>query len=161
MPGWGRNCFGMCSAAWWTTTGTWACAGAWPPTWPAAATRCACGWTTRRHPGQRRRVVLIPWRADSPLPEPGDVVVETFGCDPPEDFVQRMAARPVPPVWANLEDRSAEAYVERSHRLPSPQRNGLTKWFFYPGFTPATGGLLREPGLAERQAAFHRGQWLA
>jgi uncharacterized repeat protein (TIGR03837 family) len=31
---------------------------------------------------------------------------------------------------------------------------GRTKWFFYPGFTPHTGGLLREPGLMERQQAW-------
>jgi uncharacterized repeat protein (TIGR03837 family) len=36
----------------------------------------------------------------------------------------------------------------------------LRKYFFYPGFTPATGGLLREPGLAARQAAFDREAWL-
>jgi uncharacterized repeat protein (TIGR03837 family) len=34
------------------------------------------------------------------------------------------------------------------------------KWFFYPGFTEATGGLLREAGLLERQAAFDRPSWL-
>jgi uncharacterized repeat protein (TIGR03837 family) len=38
---------------------------------------------------------------------------------------------------------------------------GWTKWFFYPGFTKATGGLLREPDLPERQARFDRGAWLA
>jgi uncharacterized repeat protein (TIGR03837 family) len=76
-----------------------------------------------------------------------------------------MAKRPRPPVWINLEYLSAEGYVERSHRLPSPQMSGpgagLTKWFFYPGFTPATGGLLREPGLAEAQAGFDAPLWLA
>ncbi len=95
---------------------------------------------------------------------PGDVVVEAFGCDPPPGFVQRMAARSPAPVWINLEYLSAEAYVERSHRLASPQRagpgQGLTKWFFYPGFTPATGGLLREPGLEATQAAFDAAAFL-
>ena len=89
--------------------------------------------------------------------EPGDVVVEAFGCDPPPGFVARMAERPgAPPVWINLEYLSAEAWVERSHGLPSPQANGRTKWFYFPGFTPATGGLLREPALLEARAAFAR-----
>lgn len=92
---------------------------------------------------------------------PGDVVVEAFGCDPPQAFVAAMAARPTPPLWINLEYLSAEAYVERSHGLPSPQRNGLTKWFFYPGFTPRTGGLLREPGLLADREAFDAAPWLA
>ena len=104
-------------------------------------------------------VQVLPF--DAPAEAEADVVVETFGCDPPAAYVQRMAERAQPPVWINLEYLSAEAYVERSHALPSPQRNGLMKWFFYPGFTARTGGLLREPGLAEAQAAFDRDAWLA
>jgi uncharacterized repeat protein (TIGR03837 family) len=92
-------------------------------------------------------------------PEPADAVVEAFGCDPPEAYVTRLALRR--PLWINLEYLSAEGYVERSHTLPSPQRGGLTKWFFFPGFTPRTGGLLREPGLLQRRAAFDRDRWLA
>jgi uncharacterized repeat protein (TIGR03837 family) len=38
---------------------------------------------------------------------------------------------------------------------------GLTKHFFYPGFTVDTGGLLREPDLLARQAQFDRRTWLA
>jgi uncharacterized repeat protein (TIGR03837 family) len=81
-------------------------------------------------------------------------VVETFGCGLPPAALRAMARRPDPPPWINVEYLSAEAYVERSHRLPSPQPaavtglpRDLTCWFFYPGFTAATGGLLREPGL--------------
>ena len=91
--------------------------------------------------------------------DPGDVVIEAFGCNPPAGFIDAMAARR--PVWINLEYLSAEADVERSHRLPSPQPCGLTKWFFYPGFTARTGGLLREPGLLAERAAFDRAGWLA
>lgn len=111
-------------------------------------------------------VTLENWPDDSDHGEGddrdvGDVVVEAFGCDPPPAFVAAMATRAVPPVWINLEYLSAEAYVERSHALPSPQRNGLTKWFFYPGFTPRTGGLLREPGLLARHQALDTTAWLA
>ncbi len=99
--------------------------------------------------------------------EPAEVVVEAFGCDPPADFVARMRRLPAArrPVWINLDYLSAEAWVERVHGLPSPQFSGagqgLEKWFFHPGFTPATGGLLREPGLIDRRAAFQRDAWLA
>lgn len=113
-------------------------------------------------------VQVLPWHDAAPeggWPAPGDVVVELFGCDPPPAFVAGMAAAPVAPVWLNLEYLSAEAYVERSHGLPSPQMSGpgagLTKWFFYPGFTATTGGLLREPDLPARRAAFDRAAWLA
>ena len=102
-------------------------------------------------------VQVLPWPGPA---EAGDVVIEAFGCDPPAGFVLAMAARPRPPVWINLEYLSAEGYVERSHGLRSPQRCGLDKWFFYPGFTGRSGGLLREPGLAEARAAFDRARWL-
>jgi len=103
-------------------------------------------------------VEVLPWPGPA---EPAEVVIEAFGCDPPPDFVAAMARRQAPPVWINLEYLSAEAYVERSHGLPSPQRNGLTKWFYYPGFTRRTGGLLRELDLMARRASFDRPAWLA
>ena len=93
----------------------------------------------------------------------GDVVVEAFGCDPPAPFVQRMVGCTHAPVWINLEYLSAEAVVARNHGLPSPQMNGpgkgLTKWFFYPGFSGGTGGLIREPWLAEAQRVFDAQAW--
>lgn len=96
--------------------------------------------------------------SDEPL-EPGDVVIEAFGCNLPPTFVERMTSAQ---VWINLEYLSAEPYVERSHGLPSPQSRGLTKWFYYPGFTtPRTGGLLREQGLIGEREAFDRAPWLA
>ena len=101
--------------------------------------------------------------ADDTRIAPGDAVIEAFGCHLPAGFVQAMAARTPAPVWINLEYLSAEDYVERSHRLPSPQLSGpgrgLTKHFFYPGFSARTGGLIREPDLAARQAAFDAPAW--
>ena len=53
-------------------------------------------------------------------------------------------------MWINLEYLSAEPWVESAHGLPSPQpRLPLTRYFFFPGFTARTGGLLREAGLIE------------
>jgi uncharacterized repeat protein (TIGR03837 family) len=117
-------------------------------------------------PGGVPGVEVLRWPADAAITEaPGDVVVEAFGCDPPQAFVAAMAARRPAPVWINLEYLSAEAAVERNHRLASPQMNGagrgLVKRFFYPGFTPGTGGLLREADLVDRQRAFYGPAWLA
>ncbi len=114
-------------------------------------------------------VQVLPWPQQAPEGGPGDVVVEAFGCEIPAPFVATVAqaarARGRAPVWVNLEYLSAEGYVERCHALPSPLASGpgagLTRWFFYPGFTPATGGLLREPDLPARQAAFDRSAWRA
>jgi uncharacterized repeat protein (TIGR03837 family) len=99
------------------------------------------------------------WPLGDIAAEPYDVVVEAFGCALPEGFVARMERTRA--VWINLEYLSAQPYVERSHALPSPQRSGPPKWFFYPGFSARTGGLLREPGLAQWRQTFRADDWLA
>jgi uncharacterized repeat protein (TIGR03837 family) len=101
-------------------------------------------------------VQVLPWPGPADV---ADVVIEAFGCDPPHAYVQAMHTHM--PVWVNLEYLSAEAYVDRSHGLPSPQPGGLNKWFFYPGFTPRTGGLLREAALVQQREHFDRHAWLA
>jgi uncharacterized repeat protein (TIGR03837 family) len=91
-------------------------------------------------------VTVRGWQDATHVAVPGDVVIEAFGCELPEAFVKAMRRMASPPVWINLEYLSAEDFVERSHGLPSPQAGaaaGLMKWFFYPGFTDKTGGLLR------------------
>lgn len=128
-------------------------------------------------PAGSEGVRVMPWPQDGgPLDldaagfaqHPSDVLVEAFGCEIAPDFVAACAhvaqATGLEPVWINLEYLSAEDYAERYHALPSPVQSGpaagWTKWFFYPGFTENTGGLLREPGLLERQAGFDRAGWL-
>ena len=103
---------------------------------------------------------------DADFLTPGDVVVEAFGCALPDRVVGAMAQAARAPRWVNLEYLSAESYVERSHRLVSPVLSGpgagLRKHFYYPGFSPGTGGLLREPDLIQRRAGFDaRGWWAA
>ena len=82
-----------------------------------------------------------------------DIVIEFFGCNIPPGYIIAMAAREPHAVWLNLEGLSAEAWVEGCHTLPSSHpRLPLTKYFFFPGFTRATGGLLHEAALqAERR----------
>lgn len=99
---------------------------------------------------------------------PGDVLVEAFGCEIDPEFIAVYAgsirARCQKCIWINLEYLSAERFAEACHGLPSPVMSGpgagLTKHFFYPGFTAETGGLLREPDLLTRQAQFDRSTWL-
>ena len=102
---------------------------------------------------------------------PCDVLIEAFGCDVAPDFIAACARiysvsgikSTSKPLWINLEYLSAEPYVERNHRLTnlvgSGPAAGWQKVFYYPGFTPKTGGLLREADLPQRQAAFDRATW--
>lgn len=90
-------------------------------------------------------VCLRRWLPGEPLPLDGEVIVELFACELPPDTVQRLAQRQRPPVWFNLEYLSAEDWVEGCHAQVSIHpATGLKKRFFFPGFTPSTGGLLRE-----------------
>jgi uncharacterized repeat protein (TIGR03837 family) len=99
---------------------------------------------------------------------PADVWIEAFGCTLPDAFVAHFvkraeAARREQPKWINLEYLSAEDWVPSMHKLPSPVMSGpakgWTKTFVYPGFTPDTGGLLRETDLLARQERFDRAAW--
>ncbi len=124
-----------------------------------------------------RGVEIRLWPDDFPVVEPFDLAIEAFACKLPESYVQAMAqlndqstpeakmdaaantvdVSPVvrKPVWLNLEYLSAEDWVEGCHKLPSPHPNlPLTKYFFFPGFTDKTGGLLLERDLLERRDAF-------
>jgi len=99
---------------------------------------------------------------------PADVWIEAFGCDIPTTFLaDRLASRPGQrkATWINLEYLSAETFAERTHGLPSPVMQGVakgcTKYFYYPGLTPGSGGLLREHDLVARHRRFDRPSWLA
>jgi uncharacterized repeat protein (TIGR03837 family) len=120
-------------------------------------------------------VEVRAWQPVQPMPSdslPGDVVIEAFGCEIDHHWIamNSVAARAdsMPanssnsiknPVWINLEYLSAESYAARSHGLPSPvmagAARGMTKWFFYPGFTQGTGGLIRDPAVVAEPVTAH------
>jgi uncharacterized repeat protein (TIGR03837 family) len=96
-------------------------------------------------------IEVLPWSAaESPavLASVGDVVVEAFACHLPKPYIEAMVQKtyqktsPKPPIWINLEYLTAEAWADEMHLMPSPQNNGLNKYFYFPGFTPKTGGVL-------------------
>jgi uncharacterized repeat protein (TIGR03837 family) len=124
----------------------------------------ALDWmASARPPG----VQVLPWDAQSAA-EPGEVIIEAFGCELEPLFQAAIAgtARRTgrQPAWINLEYLTAESFAKRNHRLPSPLLSGpaagLTRHFFYPGFTAGTGGLLRERDLLRHQSEFDAIRWL-
>jgi uncharacterized repeat protein (TIGR03837 family) len=89
---------------------------------------------------------------DGPLP---DAVVTAFGAALPDAWLHALAASRNAPAWVVLEHLSAEDWVDGAHGLPSPHpRLPLARWVFFPGFTPATGGMLRERELMNARDAF-------
>jgi uncharacterized repeat protein (TIGR03837 family) len=86
---------------------------------------------------------------------PADYVIEAFACDLPDSYIANMANHAK--AWINLEYLSAEDWVESCHGLSSGF-NQVPKYFFFPGFTEKTGGLIVEQSLKLRQAQFNANQ---
>ena len=107
------------------------------------------------------RIEIVEWcDEEMAFDGPASVVVELLGCGLPLRYLDAMTRAgerdpATATVWIDFEHLSAEAWVDEYHGLPSPHpARPLTKHFYYPGFGARTGGLLIEPGLAERRAAF-------
>lgn len=99
-------------------------------------------------------VEVCRWSEPWDQVEPAEVVVEAFACRLPAAYEAALGQRRPAPLWLNLEYLSAEDWVEGCHGLASPQANGMAKYFWFPGFTARTGGLLRERGLLARRDAW-------
>lgn len=85
----------------------------------------------------------------------GQIVIEGFGCTLPDAYIQAMAKAATPPVWLNLEYLSAEPWVEDCHAMVSVHPTlPLKKYFYFPGFSDRTGGLLIDQGTLARKARF-------
>src|SRR5688572_9808186 len=82
--------------------------------------------------------------------EAAEVVVEAFGCGLPERYLDALERAARAPVWIVLEYLTAESWIDAAHALPSPHpTRALRRWFLFPGFSEASGGLLRERGVVE------------
>ncbi|MCL2310593.1 MAG: elongation factor P maturation arginine rhamnosyltransferase EarP [Proteobacteria bacterium] len=121
--------------------------------------------TTQSH--QRiDRVTVQP--LTNTLPPPAfwpEVIIDAFGGGLPSSWLaalERDFPLPSPargeglaPHWIILEYLSAEPWVETMHGLASPPPSiNLPRHFFFPGFTEATGGLLREKTLISERDVF-------
>ena len=108
-------------------------------------------------------VAVFRYTDEAEFPPPADGVIEAFGCGLPQTYVAAMAACDTKPLWIILEYLSAEPWVRGHHGLPSPHPQlGLPRYFFFPGFSAGTGGVLREADLLARRDAFDaqaRGAW--
>ncbi|MEY4625250.1 MAG: hypothetical protein RL061_775, partial [Pseudomonadota bacterium] len=90
-------------------------------------------------------IEVLPWSAaysQEQFQQVGDVVVEAFACELPATYVELMAQASKKPCWINLEYLTAESWADGMHLMPSPQNNGLSKHFYFPGFTGKTGGVI-------------------
>jgi uncharacterized repeat protein (TIGR03837 family) len=97
----------------------------------------------------KESIDIQPWEASCnnarhPVQTP-NVVIEAFGCDLPERYLTGLFIAPVKPIIINLEYLSAEPWILDFHGKASPQSHGISKYFFFPGFQDAAGGILVDP----------------
>lgn len=103
----------------------------------------------------RGAVRVEAWPGDDRTPRADDVLIGAFGVEPPPPLRAALAGAARRPLWVNLEHLSAENWIEGCHGLASVRpADGAIEHFFYPGFTAASGGLLRERSLVTRRDAF-------
>ena len=93
------------------------------------------------------KITILQWPTadkedEADFSKAAEVVIEAFACGLPSAYLAAMVQQQS--KWINLEYLSAEPWVADFHAKPSPQINGLTRYFYFPGFTDATGGLIRE-----------------
>jgi len=102
----------------------------------------------------RLGVDIRPWNDNPAVDTVGGVNIEAFACELPAAYVAAMAATQPAPLWINLEYLTAESWAEGCHGMASPHPSlPLIKHFFFPGFSPQSGGLLREKDLLARRDA--------
>jgi uncharacterized repeat protein (TIGR03837 family) len=90
-------------------------------------------------------VTIRSWQEDTSFQEVASVVIEVFGCGLPASYLAKMRPNH---HWVNLEYLSAEPWVQDFHGRHAVYGN-LKRYFYFPGFTPNTGGLIRENDLPQ------------
>jgi len=90
-------------------------------------------------------ITIAIWDENTHFEQAADTVIEAFGCELPAEYLALMNSES---IWINLEYLSAEPWVEGFHARHS-KYGSRTRHFFFPGFTKATGGLLREHTIVE------------
>ncbi|MEK9774856.1 MAG: elongation factor P maturation arginine rhamnosyltransferase EarP [Quisquiliibacterium sp.] len=99
-------------------------------------------------------VSIAGWEGANAPTEAGTIIVSAFGCELPKKTRSALAARP-DILWINLEYLSAENWVDECHGLASRKpADDAIEYFFFPGFSQASGGLLRERDLLAQRDKF-------
>ena len=102
-------------------------------------------------------IKIQKWYVEADFSQAAEVVIEAFACCLPPAYLAAMARQHS--KWVNLEYLSAETWVDDFHAKPSPQdflnlNNGLVRYFYFPGFTNNSGGLIRESKIIEQNQLF-------
>lgn len=108
------------------------------------------------HQSPKPRVEVMAWPERGEVAYQGaDLVIEVLAAQAPAGYQKAAAQTVSPPLWLIYEYLSAEKWVQDCHLQASPHPTlPLRRYFFYPGFTDRTGGLLYASDVLARRTAF-------
>lgn len=79
--------------------------------------------------------------------QPSDTVIEAFSCRPEKYLLEKIKERKSRVI--ELDYLSAEKWIEGCHKKPSFS-DGINSFFFFPGFTKNSGGLIIEDDYLQK-----------
>lgn len=94
-------------------------------------------------------IEIIAYRDISLIVKPADLIIETFACKIPKEYMSK--AINFSKLIINLEYFSAEDWVDDFHLQESFLGGNLKKYFFIPGLSEKSGGILLDDEFLERK----------
>lgn len=80
--------------------------------------------------------------------EPAETVIEAFSCRPDRHVLEKLKTGKTKVI--ELDYLSAEKWIEGCHKKPSFS-DGISSFFFFPGFTRQSGGLIIEDEFLQKR----------
>ena len=108
---------------------------------------------TNSEDASNRFLSLLSWSDKNMDYSPSEVVIQAFSVRLPDNLIKKIKNRHSTVV--NLEYLTAEPFAEDCHKLPS-YVDGFESFFFFPGFTKKTGGVVIEDSFLDKLTKTNR-----
>ena len=94
-------------------------------------------------------IEIILYKDISKIENSADLIIESFGCEIPKEYMDKALKKSK--LIINLEYFSAEKWVDDFHLQESFLGGNLKKYFFIPGLSKKSGGILLDNEFLERK----------
>ena len=94
-------------------------------------------------------IEIITYQDISKIENSADLIIESFGCEIPKEYMDKALKNSK--LIINLEYFSAEKWVDDFHLQESFLGENLKKYFFIPGLSEKSGGILLDNEFLERK----------
>ena len=94
-------------------------------------------------------IEIVSYKDISKIESSADLILETFGCEIPKEYMDKALENSK--LIINLEYFSAETWVDDFHLQESFLGGKLKKYFFIPGLSEKSGGVLLDNEFLERK----------